>query len=131
MDLSKIPELELRQKLKPINDRLAAIDAEIERIEDDEEAKMAAVLKPIRDRLDAVRNELASARDAECEKMRAICKPLRDERDGLDAQLGQLLGDDRIIAGTCELTGLPIFDDDESMMCTVLACVADSAKAAA
>ena len=131
MDLSKIPELALRQKIKPINDRMDAIDAEIERIEDDEEAKMAAVLKPIRDRLDAVRNELVTAREVEHDKMREVCKPLRDERDRLDAQMAQLLGDTRVIAGTCELTGLPIFDDDETEECTVLTCAVDTAEAAA
>lgn len=131
MDLSKVPELELRRKIKPINDRLNAIEAEIEHLEETEEAKMQAALKPIRDRLNAVRDELQNARDAAFEKMGATYKHLQDERDELETQIAQLLGEDRAVEGICHLTGLPIFSDDETTGFTALACVAEPEKAVA
>lgn len=131
MDMSRVPDLELRRKVKPINDRMDTIDAEIERIEQDFETKSATICDPIRDRLNLIRAELTRAREAEAEKARAACKQLRDERDKLEGQLNELLGEDRCIEGTCHLTGLPIFTDDETTEFTALSCVSDEKKAAA
>lgn len=93
-DLSKVPDLELRQKIKPINDQMDAIDAQIEKI-----------------------------RSEHYQRMDAAMKPLNDQRDKLDAQLEEILNDREIVA-TCASTGLPIFDEDETVEQVVLAAVA-------
>ena len=102
MDLSNVPELELRRKIKPINDRLDAIEAELQR-----------------------------AYGAEHEKTKAAYAPLLAERERLEAQINELLGEDRCIEGTCCVTGLPIFSDDGWTDAMVLTCVTDAKKAAA
>ena len=93
-DLSKIPDLELRQKAKALNDRIDAIDAELEK-----------------------------RRSETWKKFHDDTAALDAERDKLDEQLGELLGEDHEITGTCDVTGLPIFDGDEVIEKQVLACV--------
>jgi hypothetical protein len=86
MDLSKskIPELELRWKIKPLYDRIVALEAEID----------AAGLNMRR-------------------QLEVSTKTLCDERDKLDEEIGEILGDGRAVQSVCCLTGLPIFDGDE------------------
>ena len=90
-DLSKIPELELRQKIKPINDRMDAITIQMDEIRE---------------------KHRAAAHDA--------LVPLNSEWDKLQGELAEKLGDDREIVGTCDKTGLPIFSDDETKELLVL-----------
>lgn len=87
MDLSKIPHLELRQKVKPLNDQIDALDE-----------KIAALKTEYRNKL----NEAAA--------------PLYVERDRLNDQLEALIGDASLgdIIATCTKTGLPIFEEDET-----------------
>lgn len=82
-DLSKIPDLALRQKIKPLNDKIEALDAQIERLQQDSHAQYLAA-----------------------------SKPLRQQRAALDEELGALL-DEREIVGTCSKTSLPIFEGDD------------------
>jgi hypothetical protein len=92
MDLSKIPDLEIRQKAKGPSDEVDAIDKQIETVRADYYAKM----------------------DAEV-------KPLYERRAKLDEQIAAIIGKDREIVGTCAKTGLPIFDGDETEELLVLA----------
>lgn len=94
-DLSKIPDLELRQKIKPINDRIDAVGEKLRQMQTEFYAKCKA----------------ASAE-------------LDAEYGRLNDQLSELLGEDREITGTCAVTGLPIFEGDETVEKYVLACVA-------
>jgi hypothetical protein len=94
MDLSKIPDLELRQKVKPLWDQRVKLDTEIERRKEEVHDAMAAAVRP-----------------------------LYDEIDAIDEKLNELLGE-REIAGTCDETGLPIFDGDDTEETVTLRLVA-------
>lgn len=94
-DLSKIPDLELRQKAKVLNDAIDAID-----------------------------NKIAAVQEEFRAKMNAACAALDKEREALDDELASILGEDREIVGTCCKTGLPIFDGDETRTFECLEAVA-------
>lgn len=104
MDLSKVPDLDLRQKVKPLNDRISALDAMI-----------------------------YAQRAAMEEKIDAAVKPLEDEKEKIEGTIAEMLGDDRELDGTCAVSGLPLFagDDVTGHYVYRLACLSDTVKAAA
>lgn len=94
-DLSKVPDLELRQKIKPMAERLAALQAAVDK------------------KLDELR-----------EQNEADLLPLKQQAADAEDEIDKLLGEDRWFEGICDKTGLPIFSDDETEEIRVLACVA-------
>jgi hypothetical protein len=84
MDLSNIPELELRQKVKPLYDRAMEISAKIAAMRREHDAKFSELIKPI-----------------------------EDEEMELQNKIRAELGDEYDVVGRCCVTGLPIFEEDE------------------
>jgi hypothetical protein len=84
MDLSNIPDLELRQKVKPLYDRAMEIEAKIAAMRREHDAKFSDLVKP-----------------------------LEDEETELQNRIQSELGDEYEIVGRCCVTGLPIFSEDE------------------
>lgn len=93
-DLSKVPDLELRQKVKPLNDKWDALEAQLARLRDEHHAKTA---------------------------------PIHEAQSELSDQISDIL-DGREIVGTCESTGLPVFDDDKGVRRYSLLPVANGAS---
>jgi hypothetical protein len=101
MDLSKVPDLELRQKIKPLSERLQAVKRQIDR-----------------------------ERSREMDKLEAVIGPLRSERDRLRVEIEAALDDHpdaSEVIGACLISGLPIFDSDEIEESYALACLANGA----
>ena len=97
-DLSKIPDLELRQKIKPLQEKR-----------------------------DALSRQYDETYDRMTEARRTATEGIQAEIDSIGEQIDDLLAphpEASEIVGVCEATGLPVFDTDETKTRHTLACVA-------